>query len=76
MTKKEALRLIARHGVTIQQVLAVMPNEKDKSHPHYEDREILKSAVKAGSSLAKVLCDAREVGGSGYEGDLINWIEV
>lgn len=50
MTKKEALRLIARHGVTIQQVLAVMPNEKDKSHPHYEDREILKNAVKAGSS--------------------------
>ena len=33
MTKKEALRLIARHGVTIQQVLAVMPNEKDKELP-------------------------------------------
>ena len=67
------MRLL-KHGVTVEDVLAVMPNEKDETNPHYEDSEILKDALKAGSTLSEVSRVAREVGGSGYEGDLIDWI--
>jgi hypothetical protein len=75
MTKEQALRAIAEHGVTIEDILAVMPRTRDKTHPHYEDRDILKIARKAGSSLTEVLRDARENGGSTFEVDLIGWIE-
>jgi hypothetical protein len=75
MTKAEALRAIKSHGVTIKDILEVMPKEKDKSHPHAEDAEILKRARGSGSSLSDVLRNASEIGGSGFEGDLIDWIE-
>ena len=75
MTKEEALRAIAAHGVTIEDILAVMPQEQDKTHPHYEDAKILEAARDAELSLSDVLRDASYNGGPLFAVDLIGWIE-
>jgi hypothetical protein len=74
LTKEQALRAITARCVTIEDVLSVMPEQKDPSHPHAEDADILKSARDEGSSLSDVLRNASEIGGSGFEEDLIAWI--
>jgi hypothetical protein len=76
-----ALDAITTHGVTIDDVLKVMPQKQDTAydkgvHQTYkEDRGILKRARKEGQSLSQVLRDASERGDSGFEGDLIDWVE-
>jgi hypothetical protein len=76
-----ALQAITAKGVTINDVLAVMPQQQDTAYDkgvhqiYEEDRTILKSARAEGQSLSQVLRDAGERGDSGFESDLIDWVE-
>jgi hypothetical protein len=75
MTKTEAFRAIADHGVTAQNIMAVMPINDDETEPHYNDRELLEEARDNGVGLSTVLSDAIERGDNGFVVDLIGWLE-